>query len=426
MPTFITPLDMTRQEVRNAYTQRLPTAPAAGATDEGLRYFDSGSKAERYWTGTRWVTLTDAIDVANITGLGALATLNQVGSAEITDGSITNADISPTAGILLAKLAVDPLDRANHTGTQLASTVSNFDAQVRTNQLDQMATPTGAVSLGGQLLTNVASPLAGTDAANKAYVDGVATGLDVKDSVRVASTANVTISAPGASIDGVALAVGDRVLLKNQTTGAANGIYRWNGAATAMTRTPDADSSAEVTSGVYCLAVAGTQASTGWILNTPDPITLDTTALTFVQFSAAGAGYIGTADRINVTGNQIDIAATYTGQTSITTLGTVGTGMWQATPVGLAYGGTGATTAAGARAALSVPGKYATAFGNASATTFTITHSLNTNDVTVEIYETSTKKTVYADVTRTGVNTIAIDGFTTAPAAGALTVVVMG
>lgn len=427
MPTFVVALDMTRHEVQNAYTQRLPTAPSTIPADEGLRYFDSATKLERYWNGTRWVSLNDTINVSNITGLGALATLNQVGSAEIVDGSIVNIDIAPGAAIALSKLAVDPLDRANHTGTQLANTISNFDAQVRTSRLDQMAPPTGPVDFAGQRITSVAAPSAGTDAANKSYVDGVASGLDVKDSVRAASTANVTIAAPGTTIDGVTLVAGNRVLLKNQTAPAENGIYVWNGAAVPMTRATDADTSVEVTNGMYCLVTAGTtQAATGWILTTADAIVLGTTGLAFTQFSAASAAYIGTANRITVTGNVIDIAGTYVGQASITTVGTIGTGTWQGTAVGIAYGGTGATTAAGARANLGVTGKYSGTFGNGSATSFTITHSLNTEAVTVEVYETTSKMTVYANVTRTGVNTVLIDGFTAAPTAGALTVVVTG
>lgn len=425
MPTFAVALDMTRHEVLNAYTQRLPTAPTAAAADEGLRYFDSASKVERYWNGTRWVGLTDTINVSNITGLGALATLNAVDSATITDGSIVNADISPTAGILLSKLAVDPLARANHTGTQLANTISNFDTQVRTSRLDQMAIPTLTVNMNGQRITGVSAPTGATDAANKTYVDSVAMGLDVKDAVRAASTAQVNINAPGATIDGVTLAAGDRVLLKNQTGVPQNGIYIFNGAAAAMTRSPDADSATEVTNGMFCLVTGGTaNANTGWILTTADPVVLGTTDLVFAQFSGGATTYVGTANRITVTGLIIDIAATYAGQASITTVGTVASGTWQGTPVAVLYGGTGATTAAGARTNLGVPGKVVAT--NTAGTSFTITHSLNTYDVQVEIYETSTKRTVYADVTRSGLNTVLIDGFTTALAAGALTVVVLG
>jgi hypothetical protein len=426
MARFIAPIDLTGNELRNARTQNLPTAPATPGI--GLRYFDTALTLERYWNGTRWVSLNDTINASNVTGLGNLAFLNQVTGTEIANGSIVNAHVSASAAIALSKLATDPLARANHTGTQLASTVSNFDAQVRTSRLDQMAVPTAPVSFGSQRLTNVATPTSASEAANKAYVDTVATGLDVKDSVRAASTANVTVTAPGAAIDGVTLVAGDRVLLKNQTALPENGIYVWNGAAVAMTRAPDADVSAEVTSGLFVHIVAGTvNAATGYVLTTPDPIVLGTTGLTFSQFSGAGAAYVGTANRITVTGNQIDIAATYTGQASITTVGTIATGTWQGTAVGIAYGGTGATTAAAARTNLGTTGKYVATIGDGSAL-YTVTHSLNTMDVVVELYDANApNQTVYADIDRVSVNAIRVSGFTTNPTAGTqLKVVVVG
>jgi hypothetical protein len=288
-------------------------------------------------------------------------------------------------------------------------------------------TPTAPVDFGGQRIINLGTPTAATDAATKAYVDSVATGLDVKDSVRAASTGNVSVAAPGATLDGVTLVTGDRVLLKNQTTAAQNGIYIWTGPAAAMARAPDANTSTEVTSGMYTLVVAGTvHGSTGWVLSTPDPIVLDTTALSFSQISAPTV-YVGTVNRITVTGNQIDIAATYVGQASITTVGTIGTGTWQGTAVGIAYGGTGATTAAGARTALGTTGKYTVLIGNGTAS-YDVTHSLNTLDVVVGIYENNSPfQDVYCDVTRVDVNTVRVAGFTTSPTAGTqLKVVVVG
>jgi len=85
--------------------------------------------------------------------------------------TIVNADINASAAIALSKLATDPLARANHTGTQTASTISDFDTQVRTNRLDQMAAPTSSVSLNSQKITNLATPTSNTDASTKAYVD---------------------------------------------------------------------------------------------------------------------------------------------------------------------------------------------------------------------------------------------------------------
>jgi hypothetical protein len=154
-----------------------------------------------------------------------------------------------------------------------------------------------------------------------------------------------------------------------------------------------------------------------------------TTPLTFTLFSGGGTSVVGTTDRITVTGTQIDVAATYVGQTSITTLGAVTTGTWTGTPVAVANGGTGATTAAGARTNLGISAsgtKFTAQIGNASLTSFTVTHNLNTKDVLVDVYDTASGATVYADVVRTTVNAITISGFHTVPTTNQYSVVVFG
>lgn len=145
---------------------------------------------------------TDAA-IASTKILGTAVTQGDTGtvtSAMIANGTIVNADIASDAAIGLSKLATDPLARANHTGTQLASTVSNFDTQVRTSRLDQMAAPTGAVSLNSQKITSLATPTDNTDASTKAYVDtsianlisGAPSTLDTLDEIAaaLADTAN--------------------------------------------------------------------------------------------------------------------------------------------------------------------------------------------------------------------------------------------
>lgn len=142
------------------------------------------------------------------------------------------------------------------------------------------------VDVNAKKITNLANPSAAQDAATKSYVDGVATGLDIKASVRAASVGNITRSGTQ-TIDGVALSVGERVLLKNQTAPAENGIYVV--ASGAWSRATDADTSAEVTTGLFVFVSEGTtNGDTGWVLTTNDAITLDTTSLTFSQFSGAG------------------------------------------------------------------------------------------------------------------------------------------
>lgn len=242
--------------------------------------------------------------------------------------------------------------------TLTSGKISDFDTAVRANRLEQMAAPTGSVSLNNQKITNLAAPVNAGDAVNKSYADALTSSLDIKASVRVATTANLTLSGTQ-TIDGVTLSVGDRVLVKNQTDATSNGIYVV--AATAWARATDADSSPEVTPGMFCFVEEGTsQGDTGWVLISGSTTTvLGETDLEFSQFSktaeiVAGDGLsragstlsaVGTASRITVSGSGIDIHTSYVGQTSITTLGTISTGTWQGTVVGLAYGGTGANLA---------------------------------------------------------------------------------
>ena len=101
-------------------------------------------------------------------------------SADLVDGTIVNTDINASAAIALSKLATDPLARANHTGTQAASTISDFDTQVRTSRLDQMAVPTAAVALNAQKITGLADPTNAQDAVTLNYITtqkGAASGI---------------------------------------------------------------------------------------------------------------------------------------------------------------------------------------------------------------------------------------------------------
>src|SRR5574343_54801 len=145
----------------------------------------------------------------------------------------------------------------------------------------------------------VGTPTAGNHAVTKDYADAVASGVDPKDSVRAATTANITLSGTQ-TIDGVSLAVGDRVLIKNQTLGTQNGLYVV--AAGAWTRTSDFDGSpaSEVTSGAYTFVTGGaTNGQKGFILTTNDPITIGSTPLNWTQFNGVGTS----VDLTGATGN---------------------------------------------------------------------------------------------------------------------------
>lgn len=169
--------------------------------------------------------------------------------------------------------------------------------------LNGITAPTGNVSINSHKLTNVADPTSDQDAATKAYVDAIRSGLDVKDSVKVATTGNITLSGTQ-TIDGIAISANERVLVKSQTTGSENGIYDCK--AGAWARSSDFDSSAEVTSGAFVFVEQGsTNADAGFVLTTDGTITIGTTALSFTQFS--GAGQISAGDGLQKVGNALSV-----------------------------------------------------------------------------------------------------------------------
>jgi len=202
--------------------------------------------------------------------------------------------------------------RANHTGTQVAATISDFDSAVRTSRLDQMAAPTGSVNLNSQKIISLADPGAAQDAATKNYVDtqvaGLVSGQTLKGAVRVASTANVTVSAPGTTVDGVTMSNGDIVLLTGQTTGTENGPYVFNGSAAAMTRATNWDLSAEAVLGSYWVVREGSKADSFALLTNDTAITIGTSTPAFTFISVAGAA-IG---RYSTTSPVVSAGATWT------------------------------------------------------------------------------------------------------------------
>lgn len=178
---------------------------------------------------------------------------------------------------------------------------------VTLGRLDQITAPTATVSLNNQKIGSLADGVASTDAATVGQLTALKSGMDWKDSVRAATTVAGTLASSfenGDSVDGVTLATGDRILIKNQSTGSENGVYTVN-ASGAPTRATDADSSTEVTSGMVVPVEEGTtNADSIWILTTNAPITLGTTSLTYsripigggtvTKFTATGPGSAGT------------------------------------------------------------------------------------------------------------------------------------
>lgn len=233
-----------------------------------------------------------ATSIITIGGAGAfISKTDAKGANLVLAGPTTGSDANPTFRSLVAA----DIPSIAHTK------ISDFDTGVRTNRLDQMSAPTGNVDINSNKLTNVTDPTSAQDAATKAYVDAVKTGLDVKDSVKVATTANITLSGTQ-TIDGVAVSADERVLVKNQSTGSENGIYDCKSGSWA--RSSDFDANSEVTSGAFVFVEQGTaSADAGYVLTTDGTITVGTTALSFTQFS--GAGQITAGDGLQKSGNTL-------------------------------------------------------------------------------------------------------------------------
>jgi hypothetical protein len=217
-----------------------------------------------------------------------------VTSAKILDGTIVNGDINASAAIDQSKISGLTTDLGNKLA--LAG-----------------GTMTGAIAMGTNKITGLGTPTDGTDAATKSYVDTTVQGIDWKASVKAATTANVTLASDlenGDTLDGVTLATGDRVLVKDQSTGSQNGIYVVK-ASGAPDRSTDADEGAEVTANFAVFVEQGTvNADSGFTLTNNGAVTIGTTALAFTQFTGLGQVIAGTG--LDKTGNTLDIDSTVT------------------------------------------------------------------------------------------------------------------
>lgn len=426
---FLTSIDLNGNEILKGTFQKVGTDPSTSLF-EGWTIYNTSEDAIKYYDGVSWKTL--------IKGITSGGTYSSALTVAESNGAVTltlNLADATNAGLLSASF-YSLLNGA--TASPTVSTLVRRDASGR---------------------FQAEAPNADKDVANKAYVDAARSGLDVKQSVKFATNAALptfthnsgvlTATTNGAlSIDGTTLNGSDngiRILVKDEVNANApyNGIYVVTasggaGAPFVLTRADDADSNAEVTPGMFTFVEQGIAwADSGWVLTTDGTITLGTTSLTFVQFSAAGQSIagngltktgntidvVGTPDRITVSADAVDIASTYVGQASITTLGTITTGTWNGTDIAVADGGTGASTASNARTNLaetpasglttSTPVLARVASQGCSASvagtsTTTVTHNLGTKNVIVQIYQNSTGETVIGDVVRTSTDAVTV------------------
>ena len=255
------------------------------------------------------VTISGSLDMvagslATITGLS-----NPTNASDAANkGYVDTQDalkLNLTGGTMSGNLAM-----GNNLITGLGTAVSGGDATNKTYVDGQIATRlalaggtmSGAIAMGTNKITGLGTPTADADAATKAYVDSVAQGLDVKGSVRAATTGNITLSGTQ-TIDGVAIGAGDRVLVKDQSTAANNGIYV--AAAGAWSRAADADTWAELVGAFVFVEDGTTNDNSGWVCTSPPGGTLGVTAVTFEQFS--GAGQINAGTGMTKTGNTLNV-----------------------------------------------------------------------------------------------------------------------
>lgn len=401
-------LDLSGNQLLNAALQNLSSDP--GTPVNGQVWFNTTSKTVKFYDGTAVQTLADLSAVVN-------SLSNAGGDTTITIGGTATA---PT--IKVAK-ALD------HTY------VTDFVATVEAVRLDQMAAPTATVSMGNQTLSNVADAVNPKDAVNLETLLSQLAGISSRDEVAYASSsalaantyangssgvgATLTGNANGAlSMDSEAPAVGMRVLVAGEATTSHNGIYTVTQAGDGthpyiLTRAIDFNSAANVVAGALIPVEAPTGSTPGvgnngkvFLSITASPAVLGTSAITF---SNVGGTYTADGTTITLTGNQFSLTI----------------------PVAIASGGTGATSASGARTNLSstsnpLPQKFAASVGNGSSTSITVNHNLGTTDVEVQVWEVAgSKRLVVCDTSITDSNNIVV-AFAVAPTTNQYRVVVTG
>jgi len=282
----------------------------SSATNKGAVIVAAGEGIDvSYSSGTATVSGEDAT-----TSNKGIASFNSndftVSSGAVSIGSISNSQIDNsqvTIGSTQINLGATASSLAGLTNVTATGTVTAGKLDIDNVEIDgqEVSTSSGNLSLNAasniidvnsSRITNVTDPTQAQDAATKAYVDGIKQALDIKDSVKVASTANINVTNAlinNSTVDGETVSTGDRVLLKNQTDASQNGIYVVVGTG-AASRADDANSNADVTSGLFVFVEEGTaNGDNGYVLTT-NSVDLGTTDLTFTQFSGAGAVEAGT------------------------------------------------------------------------------------------------------------------------------------
>lgn len=315
MPTYYGAIDLSKNELRNAVVQNLPSAPSTPL--KGQIYMDSVGNILYWYNGSGWIAAQGGAGAT----LATTVTTEAVGDAPVV-GVSTNVAREDhkhgreAFGPVTTSTSLFGLASSNGVNTTLARSDHFHGLPPHDNSLHSiiplsvLATATADVNLGGFKLTNVGAPVSATDATNKTYVDNLVAGLSWKDSVRVASTVNNAASGLIA-VDGVTVVAGDRVLQKNQSAPEVNGIYI--AAVGAWARATDADTGAELVGMAVFVEAGTTNSDTAWVLTNNAPIVLNSDPLTYVQFTGGGAVTAGAG--MTQSGNTLNVIA---GDTSLT------------------------------------------------------------------------------------------------------------
>ena len=452
---FLVSIDLNKNELQNAVIQNLATAPATPLA--GQVYYNTVDNQLYIYNGTRWEVAGNAVQSGLLSARPAAATVDtgtiyyatdnylfyySDGSTWQQTNAFGNVVTETSYGQASGNGTATNYARADHThgtpalGTAtpnaIAGVTGSAGSATTPSKEDHTHafTPAADLSMAGFKLTNVGTPSADTDAANKGYVDSVAQGLDTKASVVAATTTNGTLAtafANGQVVDGVTLATNDRILIKNQTDATANGIYTVN-ASGAPTRSTDMNVGSEFPSAYVFVEQGTVNADTGWVCTNNAPVTLGSTNITWTQFS--GAGTYTANNGVVLNGSVFSFAPesgkglqTGASGAAIKLATTSGLNVTSDLAVGAGNGITVLTNTVAIDSAV-VVSKYAASVGDGAATSYTVTHNLNTRDVIVTVYDNSSPYAeVITDVAHTTVNTVTI-AFSVAPTSNQYRVVV--
>lgn len=385
---FLIPIDLNKLELENAAIQNLSSAPLVPV--EGLIYYDTTLKLIGYYDGASWVYSRPGDVSSNTsTSIDGEVALFSGTTGKILKRATSTGIPKLTAGVLgLAVAGTDYLSPTGN-GSQLTG-ITQSQVQNLVSDLALKAPLASPVFTG---TPTAPDPSTAQGLATKNYVDSAVQGLSWKQAARVATTANITLSGTQ-TIDGVVLSVGNRVLVKDQSTGSQNGIYVV--ASGAWTRSTDANSSSELDGATVYVSEGTANAETVWTQTVDNP-TLDTTALVFAQVNG---------------GTVPSASTTVQGKVELAT---------QAETEAKSDGNLAVTPASLATFAR----KYTTTIGNGSSTSIAVTHGLGSQWVIAQVFEVSTSALVECDVVLTS-STQTTFSFGVAPTTNQYRVVITG